>query len=195
MKIRRANSPAFVLVIATFIAGCAATLPAVIESLDEKTAVTVTRPQTPLILSPNQSYAQASSRDYVQVAPIEVNRMGSLNYYLWLGIWDLDHLSSDRETPEGFDTISIIADGDTIELARLSWSHEDIGTSERFYKKIFGEDIDAYYIVSLDQVRQLSRANTIRLRSSGQRAKEYVPWYNQEKADRELEEFVRAVAL
>lgn len=188
------STSAITCLVATLLAACGATLPPVVESLDEQTAVTVTRPRTPLILSPNAMYSGSAARDYVQIAPIEINRMGTLNYYLWLGIWDLEFISSEAERPPGFDNIEIVVDGDSFSLDRLSWNHEEIGTSSRMYKKIFREDVDAYYVVSLEQLNRINDASEVRLRSSGTTRKEYVPWYNQEKAAVELDAFVRTVA-
>lgn len=131
----------------------------------------------------------------MQIGAIEVNRMGSLQYFLWLGIWDYEHVNSDNEYPAGFETVNFEVDGDLLSLDLLSWSHEAIGTSERTYKKIFDEDVDAYYQVTLEQIETLSDAKNIILRTTSATPKEFIPWYNQEKADVDLAEFVMAVML
>jgi len=174
------------------VTGCAGA-PPVIEKLDDRTSVYITHPRTPLIMSPDAHYSDAATREYVQIGAIEVNRMGSLQYFLWLGIWDYEHVNSENEYPAGFETVEFLVDGAELSLELLSWSHEDIGTSERTYKKIFDEDVDAYYRVTLEQLRTLSDATDLRLRTSSDIPKEFIPWYNQEKADSDLAEFVTTV--
>lgn len=181
------------MVLLMALAGCAAAPPPVVEKLDGRTSVYITHPRTPLIMSPDAQYSDSSAREYVQIGVIEVNRMGALQYYLWLGIWDYEHVNSDDEYPDGFDTVRFIADGDEIGLERHSWTHEEIGTSERLYKKIFDEDVDAYYQVTLEQIRLLSNATDLKLKTTSAAPKEFIPWYNQEKADSDLAEFVTAV--
>lgn len=177
------------------LAGCAAGPAPVIEKLDDQTSVYITHARTPLIMSPDARYSDSAAREYVQIGAIEVNRMGSLQYFLWLGIWDYEHVNSGNEYPAGFETVNFEVDGDVLSLDLLSWSHEDIGTSERTYKKIFDEDVDAYYQVTLEQIKLLSNAKDIRLRTTSTAPKEFVPWYNQEKADSDLAEFVTTVLL
>ncbi|MGI9202776.1 MAG: hypothetical protein ACR2Q3_02130 [Woeseiaceae bacterium] len=177
------------------ILGCAAAPLPVVEKLDGRTSVYITHPRTPLIMSPDAHYSDSSAREYIQIGAIEVNRMGSLEYFLWLGIWDYEHVNSDHEYPAGFETVRFIADEEELTLARHSWSHVEIGTSERLYKKIFDEDVDAYYQVTLEQIRMLSSATDLKLRTTSATPKEFVPWYNQERADIDLAEFVTAVTL
>lgn len=186
-------SAAISLAVLTILSACTAGQPAVVEQLDELTAVTVTHSRTPIILSPDTPYDEAAARDYVQVGAIEVNRMGALQYFLWLGIWDIDHITSADNHPKGYESIVLILDGDTVPLDVLGWTHEAIGTSEPVYKKLFKTSVDAYYQVTLEQISLLTEADDIRLRTSDSAPKEFVPWYRQTTAKKDLAEFLRMV--
>ena len=177
----------------TAVAACSASQPMVTERLDARTAVTITNSRTPLIMSPDAYFSDANAREYVQVGAIEVNRMGTREHFLWLGIWDIDHVQSEAETPLGYDTIHLMADGQDIPLNLHGWTHDSIGASESSYEKIFAEDVDAYYKISLEQLAALNSAVAVKLRTTSAAPKEFVPWYNQERASADLAEFYRVV--
>jgi len=181
-------------IVLTSIAGCSASQPMVSERLDEKTAVTITNTRTPLIMSPDAYFSDANAREYVQIGAIEVNRMGTREHFLWLGIWDIDHINSDAEKPLGYDTIQLLADGQSIPLRVHGWTHNSIGASTSSYKKIFAEDVDAYYKINLEQLEALNSAVAVKLRTTSATPKEFIPWYNQERASADLAEFYRVVS-
>jgi len=178
----------------TVVSACASTQPMVTERLDEQTAVTITNTQPPLILSPDAYFADANAREYVQIGAIEVNRMGARDHYLWLGIWDLDQINSGAEKPLGYDAINLLADGQTISLELHGWTHDSIGASTPSYKRIFAEDVDAYYKISLDQLAAIHNAVDIKLQTTAATPKELIPWYNQKRASASLAEFYRVVS-
>jgi hypothetical protein len=86
------------------------------ERLDDKTAVTITNARTSLIMSPDRYFSDENAREYVQIGVIEINRMGAREHFLWLGIWDIDHIESAAAKPRGYDTIHLIDDGQSQEL-------------------------------------------------------------------------------
>ena len=44
----------------------------------------------------------------MQIGAIEVNRTGTLQYYLWLGISDMEHMARADRRPKGFESIVLI---------------------------------------------------------------------------------------
>ncbi|MBT5218709.1 MAG: hypothetical protein HOI35_12060 [Woeseia sp.] len=176
------------------VAACSATQPMVSERLDDKTAVTITNARTPLIMSLDRYFSDANAREYVQIGAIEINRMGAREHFLWLGIWDIDHLESEAAKPRGYDTIHLIADGQTIPLDVHGWTHDSIGASSSSYKKIFAEVIDAYYKISLEQLEAFKSAVVVKLQTTSATPKEFIYWYNQERASADLAEFYRVVS-
>ncbi len=183
----------FSIVVLATLSACATGQAPVVEKLDELTAVTYTYVRTPLILSPDTPLDRTQARDYVQVGVIEVNRMGSLKYYLWLGISDTEHVGSSDSHHGGFKSIVLTLGDQKLPLDIHGWTHEAIGVSEPVYKKLFSTSIDAYYEVTLEHVRLLAEVDSMKLLTSGSAPKEFVSWYRQTAAEEELAEFLRTV--
>lgn len=176
----------------TMLAACSGTEPLVSEKLDKNTGVTVMRATAPLVLySDNSAYA-AHARDYVYLGPIEVNTMGARLHYLWLGIWstirDDERLSPDRG---GFDSVVLFVDGEPLPLELAGWTLDAIGVSEPVYVKPVASAADAYYYVTLDQVRLLATAQQIDLRVGAVRPTVYELWDEQAAARAALRSFAQ----
>lgn len=186
-------STAILIAVVSILSACAAANPAVVEKLDDVTAVTVTRSRTPFIMSSDTLFDPKTPRDYVQIGAIEVNRMGTLKYYLWLGISDLDHYASVDRHPGGYESIVFTAGGEEFPLDVHGWTQEAIGISEPVYKKLFSSSVDAYYEVTLEHIQLLTAADGIKLRTSGSSPKEFILLYRQNTARDDLTEFVMTV--
>ena len=187
-------STAISVAVLTIVSACATGQQPVVEKLDEYTAVTITHSRTPIIMSPDTPYDRDTPRDYVQIGAIEVNRMGTLRYYLWLGISDMEHMASDDERPRGFESIVLNIGSEELRLEILGWTEDTIGASVPVYKKIFPDSEDAYYKITLDQIQFLTAVDALKLRTTGSESKEFVPWYKQTTASDDLAEFLRAVS-
>ncbi|MBT8100578.1 MAG: hypothetical protein KJO82_12545, partial [Gammaproteobacteria bacterium] len=182
------------IALATLLFACATSQSPVVEKLDELTAVTITYSRTPMILSPNTSYDPKAPKEFVQLGAIEVNRMGALEYFLWLGITDESVRKSAHENPPSFETVVVSAGDEEFQLDVHGWTQTSIGTSEAVYKKLFRTSLDAYYAVSLEQIRWLTEADGIRIRTTGDEPREYQLWYRPTTASDDLAEFVRVVS-
>jgi len=189
VRIRR-SSTAILIALVSILSACAAANPAVVEKLDDVTAVTVTRSRTPFIMSSDTLFDPKTPRDYVQIGAIEVNRMGNLKYYLWLGISDLDHYASADRHPGGYEAIILTAGGEEFPVDVHGWTQDAIGISKPVYKKLFSSSVDAYYEVTLENIQLLTEADSIKLRTSGSSPKEFVLLYRQNTARDDLAEFV-----
>lgn len=186
-------STAFPIAILMILSACATEQSAVVETLDELTAVTVTRARTPIIMSPETPLDTETVRDYAQIGAIEINRMGSLRYFLWFGISEVAQLDNADERPEAYESITLIIDGRRIPLDLIGWTHNAIGTSEPVYKKLFRTSVDAYYEVDLEQIQAMNDADVLEFHTSGAAPKKFVSWYQQRKAKDDLAEFVQTV--
>ena len=173
--------------------GCASPMTPVIDKLDEDTGVTVTYSRTPFVFSPNERADDHAASEFVQVGAIEINTMGALKYYLWLGISEAYSLETTEGHPQGFETVVFDIDGKKISLDVRGWSHEAIGTSAPIYKKLFKSTKDAYYEVSLDHVAMLIDATDVSFSSSGPAARTYRPWYRSVTPNEDLTEFHKVV--
>jgi hypothetical protein len=181
-------------IVLTVLSSCGAVQPTVVEKLDELTAVTITHGRTPLILSPDEPYSRANERDFLQLGAIEINRMGARKYYLWLGISDFNLMADETKYPEEFNSILLVGHGDTIRLDVYGWTAVAIGATDPVYERLFGSSIDAYYEVNLDQIRLLTDADNLKLRTTGSSPKEFGSWYKQATFRSDLSEFLQIVS-
>lgn len=155
--------------------------------------MTITNSRTPIITSPDVPFVREATRDYVRIGVIEINRMGSLEYFLWLGISEFEHTGSAGSHPVAFESIDLAIGGETLTLDVHGWSPQAIGASEPVYKKLFSTSVDAYYRVTIDQIRLLAAAQEFELHTTGPAPRKFVPWYKQSMARDDLAEFLRVV--
>ena len=174
------------------IAGCASTTPAptVREKLDPLTGVTVTTSDRPLILYHDNSGRAAYAKNYLHMGPVQVNRSGDYQYYLWMAGWSTMQTPGLADRQESLESIVIFADGEPLLLDLAGRTPEVIGTSEPVYLKPVASAIEAYYRVTADQIRLIAEARDIRLRTSGPNSREFGLWDNQQAAKSDLLEFL-----
>lgn len=174
------------------LAGCSSSGSLLPSKMDPLTAVTITYSKAPLVFYRDESGRAAYARDYVHLGPLEVNRSGSYDYYLWLGIWNTMRDASPGEPRDGFDSVVIFADGEPLPLEVAGWTPAAIGASEHAYMKPVASAADAYYAVTVDQLRVIAEARDLRLQSSGTQGKSYELWDSQANAKASLGEFLDA---
>ncbi len=177
------------------LAGCASSAPGIVEKLDWTTGVTITYIDTPLVLCRDTPGRAAYARDYAHIGPIEVNRSGAAKYYLWVGSWATMHRSNVSEHRDGFESIVILADGEPLILELSGWTPDAIGVSEPSYLKPVASSTDAYYQVTADQIRLITQARDIRLRTTGSPPREFELWDDQASARKDLAEFLRKTQM
>jgi len=182
------------LLVAIFATGCGTSPEVVADKLDPLTAVTVTTSTSPLILYQDNSAHAAHARDFVYVGPVQINRMGEYRYYLWLGIWSAIPDTLPSRQRDGFDSITIFADGEPFELTLGGWSAEAVGASESVYVKPVASAAEAYYEVTVDQIRVLAASNDIRLLTSGPANSAFELWNGQKSAFDDLQLFLERTA-
>jgi len=176
------------LAIAILASGCSSSGSLLREQLDPLTAVTITSSTTPLIFYRDDSARAAYARDFVYAGPIRVNTMGSYRYYLWLGVWSAIPNVPPSAHRDGFETVTLFADGEPLQLELAGWNPVSIGASEDVYLKPVASATDAYYEVTIDQLRLLVAARDLRLLASG--AGSYELWNNQASAFGALQAFI-----
>ena len=179
----------------SLLGACSTSAPLVVERLDPLTGVTVTNATEPLVLYNDNSGYAAYARDYVYLGPIEVNRMGTHSYYLWLGIWstmrDDDRLSRQRD---GFESVVLYADGEPLPLELAGWTLDAIGVSQPAYVNPVAGAANAYYRVTADQIRLIASARDILLRSGLLHSTTYSLWDEQAVPNASLQAFIRGTS-
>ncbi|MDH3338065.1 MAG: hypothetical protein OER22_03855 [Gammaproteobacteria bacterium] len=174
------------------LASCSSSGSLLPSKLDPLTAVTITYSKAPLVFYRNESGRAAHARDYVHLGPLEVNRSGTYSYYLWLGIWNTMQDARGDEPRDGFDAIVVFADGEPLPLEIAGWTPAAIGASEHAYMKPVASAADAYYAVTVDQLRMIAEATDLRVQSTGPQGKSYEPWDSQASAKASLTAFLSA---
>ncbi len=184
------NSVVRTIVIASVLSSCSTSGPLVAQKLDNVTGVTVTRSAAPVVLYRDNSAYAAHARDYVYLGPVEVNRMGSNSYYLWLGIWSTMRDEARSAQRDGFESVILYADGEPLPLDLAGWTHDAIGVSEPVYVKPVASAADAYYRVTVDQIRLIAESSDIQLRVGTAQPKSYSLWDTQGAANASIRAFV-----
>jgi len=161
------------------------------NKLDPVTAVTITYSRTPMVFYRDDSGKAAFARNYLHLGPLEVNRMGSYHYYLWLGIWNNMQNAVAGEARDGFESIVIYADGEPLALELSGWTPAAIGATEAVYVRPVASAADAYYEVTVDHLRLIAASKNVRIQATGADARSYELWDEQKAAKQSLVEFLR----
>lgn len=177
--------------LALLIAGCASNSALISSHIDPVTSVTVSYSRTPMVFYRDVSGRAAYARDFVHMAPLEVNRSGEYRYYLWLGIWTTMANAGPTQPRDGFESIVVYADAEPLPLHLAGWAGDAIGLSEPVFLKPVASATDAYFAVSIDQLRLIMEAKDLRLQIIGPRDDTYEPWDDQRSGKASLVEFLK----
>ena len=160
---------------------------------DLELATLLEPPGLPLVLYRDNPSAAAYARNVVHIGPIEVNRSGEYRYFLWVGIWNTLQSTDAFTSRDGFDTIVITGDSESMELELAGWTPAAINTSAPVYVKPVASAAEAYYPLTVDQIRFIAEARNVRLRTTGNSPREYTLWSGQAGAREALRAFLDRV--
>jgi hypothetical protein len=114
------------------LAACSGGAP--LERLDERTGITLTTGSEALVFARTEARYSRSARDYLYLGPVETNRQGVREYYLWVGIattLDRGFLAPPAPPPR---TLYVTVGGEPIELPLRAWTElVPIGGREPVY--------------------------------------------------------------
>lgn len=163
------------------------------EFLDTGTGVTVTASRVPLVLYRDNPAAAAYARNVVHLGPVEINRSGDYRYFLWVGIWNTLQSADAFRSRDGFETIILVVDNEPMALDLAGWTPAAINTSAPVYLRPVASASEAYYPLTIDQIRVIAEARDISLRTTGNSPREYVLWSAQSSARQGLLAFLDRV--
>ena len=109
-----------------------------VEQLDARAGMTIVRGREPLVFARTEPRYSRSARDYVYLGPVETNRQGVREYYLWVGIattLDRGFLGVAAPAPE---LLFVDIGGEPIELTLKPW-HDVVATS--FTNPVYATDV------------------------------------------------------
>jgi hypothetical protein len=92
-----------------------------LEQLDERSGTTFVRGPDVLVYARTEPRYSRSARDYVYLGPVETNRQGVREYFLWVGVAttiDRGFIAPEAEPPH---TLYIEVNGEPIELPLKPW--------------------------------------------------------------------------
>lgn len=187
--------PVLALAAAIALVGCSSSTGSVAERLDQTTGTTITYAEVPLVFYRDNSSQAAFAREFINLGPIEINSMGELRYFVWLGVWSTVQDTSLSRQIDGFETVIVFADGEPLQLDAKGWTHDVIGASAPVYAKPTASTASAYFEVTIDQIRLIAEATDLRLRSTGSRPHSYEPWESGRSGIESLRAFLRHASL
>jgi hypothetical protein len=147
------------------------------EYLDRGTGVTVTHLAEPAVFAHAAPRLSAFGRDYLYVAPMEINRSGEREYYLWVAEW------SGIDRPLGFEEaliltesagIDMLIDGQFLQLRDIFDPDGKYRSFEDPYNAPVASARIRYFRVSRDLLRRIARAEAIVITlNSGDQQRKY----------------------
>jgi hypothetical protein len=102
------------LLAATVLAACTGS--PVVEQLDERAGMTMVRAAEPLVFARTDPRYSRSARDYLYIGPIETNRQGVREYFLWVGAATTIDRAFVTATLSAPTALYVTIDGEPIEL-------------------------------------------------------------------------------
>lgn len=149
------------------------------ERLDEESGITVVTESEPIVFARTEARYSRSQRDYVYLGPVEANRQGTRDYYLWVGVGttiDRGYLAPSEETPA---TLFVEVRGEVMELTLEPWAEREPSLgSVRLYKTPVHLESRLAARVTLDQLTLLAREplRSVRVADQQGNTKLYFRW-------------------
>jgi hypothetical protein len=109
----------FSLVVGGVLAGCAAS--GRLEQLDERSGATIVRGPDVLVYARTEPRYSRSARDYVYLGPVETNRQGVREYFLWVGVATTIDRGFIAPEAQASRTLYIEVRGEPVELPLKPW--------------------------------------------------------------------------
>lgn len=108
------------LVFVTLVSACSVS-ESLVSRLDEATGVTVVSMEVPIVLARPTRLAVAA-RDYAYLGPVEINRMGRREYFLWVGLASTVDRPRVSEPPPRAMTLALVVDGLPMIVPLTDWN-------------------------------------------------------------------------
>ena len=115
---------------------------------------------------------------------------GGYRYYLWFGIWSTIPTDDPETQRNGLESVTLFANGEPLQQQLAGWTGSSIGACGNVYVKPVASAADAYYEVTLDQVRLIADSSDLRILTSGPDSTSFELWDSQASAFRSLRQFI-----
>jgi|GEM_PF-1175198 len=182
------------LICFVFLAGCmqVSHTERVIQYFEPSSGATITTLSMPFSFYRKEPLLAANSRDYIYVGPLEINRAGHREYYLWLHYCStIDRSRNARVVaPNG---IFLFPDGRPMEMLRVRMTPLGrFSKAEPYAVPVVGGHT-LYYRVTGDQLQILARAEEIRIvaEDGSTKTDEYTVWNGAENGFKAFANYLR----
>jgi hypothetical protein len=161
------------------LAACTSQTRAVHERLDEPSGTTVLAGAEPMVFARTEPQYSRSGRDYVYLGPVQTNRQGVREYYVWVGVattLDRGYLVPPVDEPE---RVFIDVAGEPMELALRPWHEREPGLRDaRIYATPVRLRAELAARVTLDQLQKLASEplQAVRVVDHGGATRAYYRW-------------------
>ncbi|MEP6883425.1 MAG: hypothetical protein ABJC66_01620 [Gammaproteobacteria bacterium] len=142
------------------LAGCAQSSVKPVESLDERTGVTVTSLKEPIVLVPGAKLAAQAEGKHISFAymgPVEWNRSGEFSYGWWV------HIAPGSGAQPGdihaADALTVILDDGAIALTAIG----SVKLGREPYQPVASWGQTAYFNLTIDTLRRMATSRTLKL--------------------------------
>ena len=152
------------------------------ERLDEESSITVLTDVAPIVFARTETRYSRSERDYVYLGPVETNRQGSREYYLWVGIattLDRGYIAPTADPP---DRLFMQVQGEIMELPLRPWSEREPRLEHmRIYRTAVELQAQLAARVTLNQLTLLAgeTLESLRVADGNGNARLYSRWDDQ----------------
>lgn len=104
-----------------------------LELLDARSGATLVRGRVPLVFARSEPRYSRSARDYLYIGPVETNRQGVREHYLWVGVattLDRGFLAPAADAPQ---LLYVEVGGEPMELVLKPWRAHAPAAAEPLY--------------------------------------------------------------
>lgn len=149
------------------------------ERLDEKSGATLVTAHEPIVFARTESQYSRSGRDYLYLGPVEVNRRGTRDYFLWVGVGttiDRGYLAPVEQMPT---TLYLQIRGEPMELKLEAWLEREPGLGRmRLYRTPVKLRAALAARVTLDQLKLIADElpESVRVAAGDGNGKLYFRW-------------------
>jgi len=139
------------------VGACAGQTRVVHERLDEASGITVLAGGEPMVFARTETRYSRSGRDYLYFGPVETNRQGVRDYYLWVGV--ATTLDRGYLAPPGGEPAKVFVDvaGEPMELVLEPWREREPSLHDA---RVYGTPVrlgaELAARITLDQLRRLA---------------------------------------
>lgn len=159
--------------------------------LDETTAATITVATEPLIFARERTDLAVNARDYVSLAPIEINRTGSRTYHWYAYVWSTIDRRGEESRAGAEDQFVLLADGRAIVLRRDDGTPRQLGIGKPPLPAPTRGAAAVVFAADPELFDYVARSSELRMQviRDGQN-EDFLPWRDARDAVREFVRFV-----